>query len=428
MKVNLIKDTSVSKEVFTEVFDLLTSVPGPIQFSIDYNSLVEFNENEYFESVKLLEDYKKNFCKITLPISMKCSICGYGMIKISKNEIRCPKCDTELRDDMEKLYYEKLDKLSEDEKLQTFWFKLISNRRTVAFETLFEKCNNYRNTNDLEKEDFVILLTSMNNFYDWLSSFDEKSSYNGFIQTNDPTWLGIWKSKVSMAFPIAFELISIIIKKYIYNDVQDFLDKCHRKPIGCVNDLCFKKEDILLKYRTADICHYCMENLKQNLPITTILHALEILEFLRKKMLKSNDFMQLSPTTLSRMIIDKNRKIFLPDFENIHIDLDPLHTTLYMLYLFHPEGIKINSLCDHKTEMYHIYSHLSSRGDLHEMKSKIDRIANITSNSASEHIANIKTIFIDAIGIELAKNYYIHGPRSKVRKIDIDRKLVEISD
>ena len=41
MKVNLIKDSSVSKEVYTEVFDLLTSVPGPIQFSIDDNLLVE---------------------------------------------------------------------------------------------------------------------------------------------------------------------------------------------------------------------------------------------------------------------------------------------------------------------------------------------------------------------------------------------------
>ena len=426
MKVNLIKDSSVSKEVYTEVFDLLTSVPGPIQFSIDDNLLVEFNENEYFENVQTLEDYKKNV--IVLPISIKCSFCGYGMIKISKDDIKCPSCDTDLRDDMKKLYEEKLDKLTPDEALQTALYKLVSNNRTVAFETLFGKCNNYRDTKDLDKKDFVILLTEMNNFHNWQSSFDEKSFYNGFIQTNDPTWLSIWYSKVSLAFPIAFELISIIIKKNIYNDVQDFLDKCHRKPIGCVNDLCFKKEDILLKYRTADICHYCMENLKQNLPITTIMHALEILEFLRKKMLNSNDFMQLSPPTLSRMIIDKNRKIFLPDFENIHIDLDPLHTTLYMLYLFHPEGIKINSLCDHKIEMYHIYSHLSSIGDLHEMKSKIDRIANITSNSASEHIATIKKIFIDAIGIELAKNYYIHGQRSKVRKIDIDRKLVEISD
>ena len=50
MKVNLIKDSSVSKEVFTEVFEKLNSVAGPIQFSCDHDSLVAFNDDEYFEN------------------------------------------------------------------------------------------------------------------------------------------------------------------------------------------------------------------------------------------------------------------------------------------------------------------------------------------------------------------------------------------
>ena len=136
--------------------------------------------------------------------------------------------------------------------------------------------------------------------------------------------------------------------------------------------------------------------------------------------------MQLTP--LSKLVIDKNKNFHLPDFENIQIKLTPLEKTLYMLYLFHPEGIEITSLCDYKTEMYHIYTHISKRGDINEMKSRIDDLANVTTESASQKISKIKTKFEIAIGSELAKNYYIKGENSEVRKIDIDRKLVEVAD
>jgi hypothetical protein len=99
-----------------------------------------------------------------------------------------------------------------------------------------------------------------------------------------------------------------------------------------------------------------------------------------------------------------------------------------MLYLFHPEGIEMSSLCDFKNEMYHIYSHIGKRSDILEMKKSIDSIADITSNSASEKIGKIKKTFINAIGGELAKNYYIKGANGKVKKIDIDRKLVQVAD
>jgi hypothetical protein len=78
--------------------------------------------------------------------------------------------------------------------------------------------------------------------------------------------------------------------------------------------------------------------------------------------------------------------------------------------------------------MYNIYSHLSNRGDIQEMKAKIDRMADVTSNSASEKISKIKEKFVTAIGSELAQNYYIKGANAEAKKIDIDRTLVEIQD
>ena len=60
------------------------------------------------------------------------------------------------------------------------------------------------------------------------------------------------------------------------------------------------------------------------------------------------------------------------------------------------------------------------------MKSKIDRMADVTTNSASEKFSKIKEKFCSSIGSELAKNYYIKGANSEVKKIDLDRQFFEI--
>ena len=49
-------------------------------------------------------------------------------------------------------------------------------------------------------------------------------------------------------------------------------------------------------------------------------------------------------------------------------------------------------------------------------------------NLFNKKISKIKTKFENAIGSELAKNYYIKGENSEVRKINIDRKLVEVAN
>ena len=60
MKINLIKDSSLSKEIFTEVFDILSSVQGPIEFSCDNDSLINFDEDEFFENIiETRKDYEK---------------------------------------------------------------------------------------------------------------------------------------------------------------------------------------------------------------------------------------------------------------------------------------------------------------------------------------------------------------------------------
>jgi hypothetical protein len=44
MKVHLIKDSEVGKDVFSEVVDLLQSINGPIEFLYDINNTINFTE------------------------------------------------------------------------------------------------------------------------------------------------------------------------------------------------------------------------------------------------------------------------------------------------------------------------------------------------------------------------------------------------
>ena len=56
MKIHLIKDGDVSNETFTEVFDLLNALDGPIVFLCDNDNLIDFSEDDFVENVILNQD------------------------------------------------------------------------------------------------------------------------------------------------------------------------------------------------------------------------------------------------------------------------------------------------------------------------------------------------------------------------------------
>lgn len=384
MKVHLIKDSEVGKDVFSEVVDLLQSIDGPIEFFYDTKNTIDFTEDDVVESIVL---QKKSFEK-SIPPEERI----YANMRPSRS------IEFEFRP------------------FRNFTFPLF--RKTTKWSTIFNKCKDYRTRNSIPNNEFVILLTEVSNTNNWFASLDEKMPFNGFIHTAD--WNHFIKCQDS--FPIAYEVIALVLQKHMFNDYNEARTSVHVESVGCVNDLCLEKKNIIIKLRTADICQGCMDKLKGKLSIAEIQHVLNIMESLRVKMLFSQNVNQ--NITLSKLLIDDNNRVFLPDFGNIEIKLRPLEKAIYILYLKHPEGIGLSFLCDHKEELYNIYANLSSIGDLQEMKARIDDIVNVTKNSAVEKISKIKTAFVKAIGEKLAKHYYIHGGNGELKKIDLDRNLV----
>jgi hypothetical protein len=386
MRVHLIKDGDVGKDTFSEVVDLLQAISGPIEFYYDSNNIVNFTEDDVIE--KKVPDEKKFGQSIQAYADENTE---YPVVRSIRTYKSRP--------------------------LRTFSFPFL--RKTTKWTTIFDKCNTYRLYNNIPNNEFVILLTEVSNTNNWFASLDEKMPFNGFIHTAD--WNHFIKCPDS--FPIAFEVIALVLQKHMFNDYNEARSSVHPDPIGCVNDMCLEKKDIKLKLRTADICPDCMNKLKGKLSFAEINQALNIMESLRVKMLFSQNFKQ--NVALSRLVIDKKNRIFLPDFGNIEIKLRPLEKTLYLFYLNHPEGVGLSFIRGKKEEMYEIYTKLSGIGSLDEMKSRINDIVDVTKGSAFEKISKIKAAFVKAIGEELAKNYYIQGGNGDVKKVNLDRALVE---
>ncbi len=128
---------------------------------------------------------------------------------------------------------------------------------------------------------------------------------------------------------------------------------------------------------------------------------------------------------LSRLLITKDYRIFLPDYKNIEIELGPLPKAMFLLYLRHPEGIYQKELSDYREELMKIYRTI--KGGLFnefEARKSIESMTTSNKNSANEKIASIKKAFGSKFKDSIASNYYISGVMREKKKITLPQDLI----
>lgn len=128
---------------------------------------------------------------------------------------------------------------------------------------------------------------------------------------------------------------------------------------------------------------------------------------------------------LSRIVITKDNRIYLPDYNNIEIKMEPLVKAVYFLFLKHPEGIVFKHLPDYREELTNIYKKLRPWGLSEKTLQSIEDVTNPILNSINEKCARIRSAFVRHFDDHLASNYYITGDRGKEKKIALDSDLVE---
>ena len=127
---------------------------------------------------------------------------------------------------------------------------------------------------------------------------------------------------------------------------------------------------------------------------------------------------------LSRLVITKDWRILLPDYNNMEIKMEPLVKAVYLLFLRHPEGIAFKQLPDYREELTRIYNQLKPSGLTDRAIQSIEDVTNPMLNSINEKCARIRAAFVGQFDDYMAKSYYIDGLRGEAKKIALSRNLV----
>lgn len=127
---------------------------------------------------------------------------------------------------------------------------------------------------------------------------------------------------------------------------------------------------------------------------------------------------------LSRLVVTKDMRLILPDYNNLEIKMEPLNKAVYFLFLQHPEGIVFKELPDYRKELAEIYQKIKPLGLNERVIQSIEDVTNPLLNSINEKCARIRGAFISQFDEDMAQHYYIYGRRGEAKKISLPRDLV----
>ncbi len=118
-------------------------------------------------------------------------------------------------------------------------------------------------------------------------------------------------------------------------------------------------------------------------------------------------------TKLSRLLITKDYRLFLVDYDNREVELQPVHKAVYLLFLAHPEGIEFKRLGDYREELTRYYMNTAKMMDREKICEGVDHLVNPLDNAINEKCSRIKKTFFDMIDEYTASYYIISGHTQK---------------
>lgn len=359
MKVHLIRTPEYAIENFDEVHELLSSFDGPLEFIADN---YEFNPEQFPFLNKFWEDFR-----------------------FPANE-----------SDTEKRIFDR------------------DRGHPLSWQELFSLCEFYRKTFGVEKNDFVVLLTVRKNALNWFSYFDKNR--NLFVHTGD------WEyyTKAPPKYPIAYETVMNVLQCLMKLDLnQNPNPFIHIEPLGCMNDFCQNKQQVILKLRTGDICLDCLAKMREEKVNDEIINqSIDIFEAIRTQLLFKQGFTRnITPKPVR---IDAKGKVFIGDKK---IKINPLESTLFIFFITNKEGVKLDNLNLHKEQLLRIYRIIRPGG----VESSIDNLIrpyHELGSTFSKNKATLNKKLKDELSEPLANFYYLEGNPGEAFKINISPDFI----
>ena len=115
---------------------------------------------------------------------------------------------------------------------------------------------------------------------------------------------------------------------------------------------------------------------------------------------------EAAKSRLSRLLITKDYRIILVDYDNKEVEMTPVHKAVYLLFLNHPEGIEFKKLSDYRDELLGYYMATAKLMDKQTIAESVDMLVNPLNNSINEKCSRIKSIFLNMMD-QYSANYYI---------------------
>ena len=109
---------------------------------------------------------------------------------------------------------------------------------------------------------------------------------------------------------------------------------------------------------------------------------------------------------LSRLVITKDYRFILEDYNQREVELQPVHKAVYLLFLAHPEGIEFKRLSDYREELTRYYMATAKLMDKEKIFEGVDHLVNPLDNAINEKCSRIKKVFLDMMD-EYTASYYI---------------------
>ena len=149
---------------------------------------------------------------------------------------------------------------------------------------------------------------------------------------------------------------------------------------------------------------------------------------------------EAAKSRLSRLLITKDYRIILVDYDNKEVEMTPVHKAVYLLFLNHPEGIEFKKLSEYRAELLQYYMATARLMDKQTIIESVDMLVNPLNNSINEKCSRIKSIFLNMMDQYTANYYIISGHTQKhfagsskiwyerLKNIKIPRELVVRED
>lgn len=144
----------------------------------------------------------------------------------------------------------------------------------------------------------------------------------------------------------------------------------------------------------------------------------------------NNQKVNVDSVGLSRIKIDKKNRIYFPEYSMEEIRMSYIPKTLFIFFLFYPDGHCFKHLCDFKQELYRIYQIIAidKNMDAFRIKKSIDNLTEPLNNRIYEACSIIRRTLSIVVPQEVLEQYCIIGKRGGKHRVVLQRSLVYIEN